>query len=75
MVFARRLIRIHQASAEIDEASSVFSNFVAMAFSSDQCSQPVRRHRDPLLTYAAPNRDPARGRLRVPSARHLSGQH
>jgi hypothetical protein len=54
VVFARRLIRIHQAIVEIDEASSGLLQFVAMAFGGDQRSQPVHRHRDPLLTYAAP---------------------
>ena len=56
-MFARRMSRIQQAIVEIGEASSGFLQFVAMAFGGDQRSQPVHRHRDPLLAYAAPNVD------------------
>jgi hypothetical protein len=46
-----------------------------MAFRGDQRGQLVHRRRDPLLAYAAPNADPARDRLHVPSAGHLLSQH
>jgi hypothetical protein len=74
VVFARRRSRIQQAIVEIDEASFGFLQFLAMAFRGDQRSQLVHRHRDPLLTCAAPNADPVPGRLH-PSARDLLSQH
>ena len=75
MAFVRRRSRIQQAMVEIGDASSGFLQFVPMAFRGDRRSQVVHRHRDPLLAYAAPNADPVPGRLHLPSARHLLGQH
>jgi hypothetical protein len=42
---------------DIDDVSSGFLQYVAMAFRGDHGSQFVDRHRDPLLAYAAPNAD------------------
>jgi hypothetical protein len=74
-VFARRRRRIQQAIVGIDEASSGFLQFVAMAFCGDQRSQLLHRHRDWLLAYAAPNADPVLARLRTATARDLLSQH
>jgi hypothetical protein len=64
MVYAPRCTR--QTTVEIDDASSGFLPFVAMALRGDQRSQLVHRHRDQLLAYAAPNADPVRGQLHLP---------
>jgi hypothetical protein len=76
VVFARRRSHIQQAIVEIGEASSGFLQFVAMAFRGDQRGQLDRRHRDPLLAYAAPNADPKNmaGSTYRPLA-SCSGQH
>ena len=52
----------------------VFSNLWRWRSAVIKRSQPVHRHRDPLLAYAAPNADPVHGRLHLPSARHLLSQ-